>query len=131
MMPIDHEPIFKTCPMCKKEWKSREIFLDDQELIFIGYQANLGLPEEGLFYFTHEIEECGSTMAIKVEYFLTLYTGERYTEDKKHADDCRGYCLNREELRRCDARCRYAYVREISHVIMDRMTRDFSSITGE
>ena len=120
-MYIDQMPIFKTCPMCERKWENRESFLDDPELEFIGYQADFGLPEDGLFYFTHEAAGCGSTMAVKVEFFLSLYAGKRYTDIKMLSKECPGYCLNRDLLQRCKARCRYAYVREVSQVIKDRM----------
>lgn len=120
-MYIDEAQIFKTCPMCGRNWQTRETFLNDPELEFIGYQANLGLPEEGLFYFTHEAGGCGSTLAIKVEFFLSLYAGKRYTDIKMSSKECSGYCLNRDLLQRCEAHCRYAYVREVSQIIKDRM----------
>lgn len=116
-MLIDEEQIFKSCPMCGRKWQNRQAFLDDPELEFIGYQANLGLPEEGLFYFTHIVAGCGSTMAIKVEFFLSLYTGKRYTDLKMLTKECPGHCLNRDLLQRCETRCRYAYVREVSDII--------------
>ena len=124
-MYTDEEQIFKTCPMCGMKWENRETFLDDSELEFIGYQANFGLPEEGLFYFTHEAAGCGSTMAIQAEFFLSLYAGKRYTDIKMLSKECSRYCLNRDLLQRCEARCRYAYVREVSQIIKDRMQRSF------
>lgn len=116
-MSGDQEQFCKTCPMCEKIWRSRNEFLADPELEFIGYQANLGLPEEGLFYFTHETAACGSTMAIKVASFLSLYAGRRYSDIKMYSKGCRGYCLQRDQLHRCEEHCRYAYVREVAQII--------------
>ena len=111
---------FKICPMCEKHWVSRDTFLDDTSLIFNGYQANFGVVEQGLFYFTHNIEACGSTMVIRAEAFLSLYKGKRYTENKHLSSDCPRYCLKKDQLKRCEAFCQYAFVREISQIILDR-----------
>ncbi|MBU1564101.1 MAG: hypothetical protein KJ630_00565 [Proteobacteria bacterium] len=106
--------------MCEKHWASRDVFLDDPTLIFNGYQANFGVVEEGLFFFTHEADGCGSTMAFVAAAFLSLYTGKRYTESKQSSLECMGYCLDRSALKRCQAHCQYAFVREVTQIIMDR-----------
>ena len=111
---------FKICPMCEKNWASRDVFLNDPTLAFNGYQANFGAVEQGLFYFTHNTDTCGSTMAIKAESFLSLYTGERFTENKQLSEDCPCYCLDRHQLKRCTAYCQYAFVREVTQIILDR-----------
>jgi len=106
--------------MCRKSWISRDAFLVDPALIFNGYQADFGVLEQGLFYFTHETNNCGSTMALKAEAFLSLYTGKRYTESKQLSKECPQYCLERNQLKRCQAQCQYAFVREVTQIIMDR-----------
>ncbi len=112
--------IFKTCPMCSKNWTSRDIFLDDPELRFNGYQANFGIMDQGLFYFTHENSACGSTMILKAEMFLSLYNGTKYDKNKSLSDDCPKLCLDRNKLDRCPSHCEFAFVREVSQIIKDR-----------
>jgi len=112
--------IFKSCPMCKKDWSSRNIFMDDPEVNFNGYQANFGTVEHGLFYFTHENEICGSTMALKAELFLSLFNGEKYLENKQLSEECPEKCLDWKELSRCPIHCEFAFVREVSQIIKDR-----------
>jgi hypothetical protein len=119
-MSARKEQIFKTCPMCEKSWSCRDAFLDDPELIFNGYQANLGIKELGLFYFTHIKPGCGSTMALKVGMFFSLYNGQRFQQNKHLSKECSGLCLDREKLDRCPAHCEFAFVREISQIIKDR-----------
>lgn len=67
-----NKPVFKACPMCQKVWATRNIFLDDPELLFDGYQPDFGILDDGHFYFTHDTEECGSTMTLEVNTFLSL-----------------------------------------------------------
>ena len=122
-MYTERKDIFKACPMCDKKWWSRDAFLDDPDLVFNGYQANFGRIEEGLFYFTHATGRCGSTMALESGHFLSLYSGNRYNEIKMYSKECSGYCLNRHELRRCEAHCAYASMREVSQMIWDLMKR--------
>lgn len=129
-MNSNREQPFKTCPMCEKKWMSRDIFLNDTDLIFNGYQANFGIIEEGLFYFTHETAECGSTMVIKAQAFLSLYSGRRYTGIKSLSKECPRYCLDRNQLQRCEAHCEYAFVREVSQIIRDRWQKTGSIEPG-
>lgn len=114
---------FKTCPMCAKHWASRDAFLDDPTIDFNGYQANFGIMDQGLFYFTHQTDECGSTMVIKAEAFLSLYTGPRYSEDKQLSKECPRFCLDRKQLQRCQAHCRYAFIREVAQIITNRSNK--------
>ncbi len=123
-MNVYRKTFFKICPMCHNVWITRDDFLDDQTLVFIGYQANFNILERGLFYFTHESAECGSTMVIEAQEFLTLYTGSRYAESKQLSKECPGYCLDRDQRQRCPASCHNAFVREVTQIIMDRSHKD-------
>ena len=122
-MSTAKDQIFKTCPMCSKDWGCRETFLDDPELNFNGYQPNFGAIEQGLFYFTHEHAVCGSTMALKAEIFFSLYNGTKYLENKQLSEECSRKCLDQKELDRCQAHCEFAYVREVSQIIKGRSHR--------
>ena len=115
------EQPFKICPMCAKTWICRDTFLDDPDLTYNGYQANFGIIEQGLFYFTHEIEACGSTMALKADMFLSLFQGKRYKENKQLSKECSRQCLDWKKLDRCEAHCEFAFVREVSQIIKDRL----------
>lgn len=112
--------IFKTCPMCGTEWDSLESFLADPHLYFNGYQANFGVVNEGIFFFTHDTKHCGSTMGIKVRTFASLFSGERFMESKKATKSCPLYCLDYNNLERCDAHCENAFAREIAQEIKNR-----------
>ena len=117
----DNNTSFKICPMCDTKWQSMGVFLADSTLSFNGYQANFGLLDEGIFFFTHDTENCGSTMGIKVRTFVSLFSGEKYSGSKALSKDCPRFCLNQSNLKRCDAQCENAFAREISHIIQDKM----------
>ncbi len=117
---MTEEKIFKKCPMCSTEWKTRDEFLDDLSLIIDGYQADFEKLERGLFYFTHIKEGCLSTMALEAKDFLSLYSGEKYTERRTGKEECPGYCLDKEQLNRCDAICECAFNREVIQIIKER-----------
>jgi hypothetical protein len=120
------EQFFKTCPMCAKSWSCQDSFLDDPELKFNGYQADFEYMEQGIFYFTHDIETCGSTMALKAEMFLSLFEGEKYEENRQMSEECPGKCSDRNQLDRCPVSCKFAFVREISQIIKDRTDKVIS-----
>jgi len=112
--------IFKTCPCCQKTWPTQAEFVADEQLQFNGYQADFEKLEYGMFFFTHMIDDCCSTMVIEVNEFLNLFTGTRYQERKTGTEDCPGYCKNKEALDRCEALCECAFVREVCHIIKKR-----------
>ena len=112
--------IFKKCPMCTFEWKTRDEFLDDHSLELNGYQADFDKLELSLFLFTHMKKNCFSTMAIWAKEFQNLYSGTKYKERRTGKEDCPGYCLDKEQLNRCDALCSGAFNREIMQIIKSR-----------
>jgi hypothetical protein len=111
---------FKTCPSCKTVWASQEKFISDAGLKLNGYKADFEKLEYGLFFFTHTVPSCQSTMVIEVSDFLNLYTGPRYTERKTDTEECPGYCKDKEQLSRCEALCECAFVREICNIIREK-----------
>ncbi len=108
---------FKACPCCTTVWQNRGDFLADITLEMNGYAPDFDNLLEGLFFFTHHVAGCFSTMTLKAKTFADLYTGEKYLEDKRGEADCPRYCFIKEELRRCEELCECAYVREILEII--------------
>ncbi len=108
---------FKICNMCGCIWFDREDFLDDENIMFIGYQADFERLEYGLFYFNHTVNRCSSTIAIYTREFLDMYKGEVYAERCTGKENCPGYCMDVNQLQRCDVCCECAMVREVSHII--------------
>ena len=119
---------FKKCPMCRKIWKSRDAFLDDESLLLEGYTADFEIKEKGLFYFTHRTRGCYSTLALEAGDFLDLYTGEKFSGSKMGGDECPRFCLDRHKLDRCPALCEFAFVREIIQIIKGREDRGIKSV---
>jgi hypothetical protein len=105
--------VFKTCPSCKSEWETREEFLSDDCLKLNGYQIDVRSLDHGLLLFTHLRDGCFSTMSIYVREFNSVYSGERYSENKAQSAECPRYCFNEKKLDRCEAKCECAFVREI------------------
>jgi hypothetical protein len=112
--------VFKQCS-CKKVWRTREEFLDDPEVEIIGYQVDLEKLENGFFLFNHHA--CKSTLGVTIFIFKDLYDGPVYTERKTGSEECPTFCLYKENLERCPAKCACAYVREIIQIIRARNAR--------
>ncbi|MCM8760710.1 MAG: hypothetical protein NC938_06060 [Candidatus Omnitrophica bacterium] len=108
--------MFKKCTSCGANWKTRDDFLNDCSLELIGYQANFKSLETGLLLFNHT---CGTTLSLPAGTFKDIYKGPIYTERKTGTEDCPGYCLHEEELRRCPEKCECAWVREMIQVIKE------------
>lgn len=108
--------------MCGFQWDTRDDLLSDESLELNGYQADFEKLEYGLFFFTHYVDGCKSTLAIPASEFLDLNTEKKYTQQKTFSEDCPQYCVDIHELRRCEAQCECAFVRNIITIIKDRKT---------
>jgi hypothetical protein len=108
---------FKKCSCCEIPWFTRDEFLNDGNLKIIGYQANFSRLELGYFLYNHLT--CQSTIAIPAALFKDLYEGPIFSERLTGSEPCPGYCLDKEILEPCVARCECAYVREILQILRD------------
>ncbi len=109
--------VFKTCSCCHKEWLSQNDFLSDSQIKLVGYKADLKKLDYSMFFFNHMAEDCYSTITLEALSFMNLYTGKKYRGRRTGESDCPGYCLDINQLSRCDAVCECAYNREICHLI--------------
>ncbi len=105
---------FKICSCCGFVWKSREDFLNDNNISIIGYQAHFQNLTAGLFLFNHS---CHGTLSLKTGIFTDLYNGPVFQEKVTGSDDCPGYCLYENILDPCPAKCECAFVREIIQIL--------------
>jgi hypothetical protein len=116
--PKAAEP-FKTCPLCNEQWLTREDFLADPHLECRGYQVNLDLLHDGLFFFVHGKPGCGTGLAIDVSEFIGLYNGKTYIERIDRTSECPGHCFDKEDLRPCKKTCACAFIRDLLQVIRE------------
>ncbi len=112
--------IFKKCPMCSTKWESRDEFLEDISLDLNGYQVAYEEVELGLFYFTHKVKGCHTTLALRAETFYDLNSNMPHETLKKGSEDCPGYCHDKDQLDHCEVQCEGAFVREIIQIIKER-----------
>ena len=109
--------VYKKCTCCEYPWFSREEFLGDNKLDFVGYQVNFSNLELGFFLFNHLT--CKSTIAVHAGLFKDLYDGPIFSERQTNTENCSGYCGDRDALGPCDAECECAYVREIMQIVRE------------
>jgi hypothetical protein len=84
---MEERKIFKICPMCSTEWKTRDEFLNDQSLKINGYGVDFERLAWSLFYFTHTKGGCFTTMTLEAKDFLDLYSGKKYDERRTDQED--------------------------------------------
>lgn len=113
MPQIKTHNIFIRCPMCKKVWQDRDVFLQDTSLEISGYQVDFESLEMGLFLFTHKVDGCFSTLSVKAKEFYDLNPGKQYSERRTLKDNCPTYCLFKDNLEECRAQCECAFVRDL------------------
>ena len=115
--------MFKLCNKCKTEWKSREDFLNDPNIVMIGFMANNDNYKRGAYLFNHILsnDSCNSTIGLFVYNFLDMYSGKIYDKLKTGTDECSGHCVNIYELENCTANCRNAVARKIMQEILNKL----------
>jgi hypothetical protein len=109
---------FKKCTKCQEIWATRDDILSSPDIRLIGYQANFDRPRDGLFLFNHISENCGNTIAVRVDKFVDMYDGPIYSESMTGLVECHSYCLEIYNLDKCRAKCRMEYIREIMLLIL-------------
>jgi hypothetical protein len=105
---------FKICTTCGVTWPSRDDFLSDSNVVFIGYQVHFADLAAGHFLFNHN---CGTTLAVLVAALEDLYDGLVFETRITGTDQCPGYCLRENELEPCPKKCECAFVREIIQIL--------------
>ena len=55
--------------------------------------------------------------AILARDFIDLYQGPFYKKHATGSKECRGICLDKQDLRTCPVHCECAYVREVVSII--------------
>jgi len=112
---------FKVCPNCNVTWETMDDFLSDPTLEAAGYQVNFADLKGGLFYFTHYVENCRTTMAIEVAQFASLsdrpLLANRLTQKP---EGCSGLCVRKGDSAPCPLACECVWVREVMQVIKER-----------
>lgn len=109
---------FKTCSTCHCIWAKREDFIKNPGIKLIGYQPYFEEPDKGLFLFNHIEPSCGTTLALQVDLFADLYSGQVYKELKRGLGECGGNCLTINDLTPCSAQCSMAHIRQIMQTIL-------------
>ena len=103
--------LFKKCTCCGHPWFSRDEFLEDCQLVLIGYQVNFRELELGYFLLNHLT--CQSTIAVPAGAFRDLYDGPVFSERLAESETCPGHCVHADNLESCPNFCECAYVRQI------------------
>ena len=106
--------MFKKCTSCGHTWENRDAFLADPDIKIIGYEASFDNIKDGLFLFNHV---CKTTLAMDVKGFDDLYTGPVYDMSLAGTEECSDLCHDMTKLDACDAKCKFAYVRDIIQII--------------
>ena len=111
---------FKFCKKCKTGWKTRELFLNDPNVVLIGFMANNDDYEKGIYLFNHVLpdDSCNTTLGLFVKGFMDMYDGDIYTDLKMGTDKCSGHCAKVDLIEECNVPCRNAVARKIMHKII-------------
>ena len=111
---------FKTCPLCHQSWGSLEDFLRDPEVIIEGYQASFVDPLMGLFLFTHNTNNCGTTISLRVHYLQYLVSRTDKLAVLRDTDACSTYCMDPYNLEPCPAPCAMSWIRVVLQMLRTR-----------
>lgn len=114
---IETDTPFRTCSKCGFKWKSRQQFVDDNEIAIIGYQGNFIDMAAGLFYFNHS---CKGTFTIRANVFEDLYDGSIFEKSIGGSGSHSDFCLRHKDSRACPVKCECAYVEEITRIFTEK-----------
>ncbi len=106
--------MFKICKNCGQKWPDRRSFLNDTNIVLIGYQAHFEELTLGLLLFNHS---CKTTLSLNAGLFTDLYKGTIFKQRVTGSGDCSWACLEEVNLSACSAKCECAYIRETIQII--------------
>ena len=112
---------FKKCSCCNHAWGSLIDLVRDDQVDVIGYQASFNDRYEALFFFSHNVEECGTTIALPATLFTPLYDGPEYTLNKAFTKECSGLCQTFFDFSECSNECSMRWVRDIIQMLKTRV----------
>jgi len=106
---------FKICPKCAHKWNTRDDLLEDLSICLVGFQYSFKEAEAGYYLFNHNTggKQCGTTLAVEAEAFLSLHKGTMFTDIKFESPMCEEHCTRVEDLSQCSVECKNAVAREI------------------
>jgi hypothetical protein len=108
---------FKACSNCDMVWPTMEDFLGDSNLKLAGYQVHFDDLEGGLILFSHNREDCYTTLAIQVKQFIPLTDRPILNVRTKQPEGCGSLCMREGAFGPCPIKCECSWVREILHKI--------------
>lgn len=100
-----------TCSRCNAEWEDIVKIILDPMLQVEGYQASFVEPKDGLILITHQVDGCGTTLALVVEDLKCLDNCDEIFNRNTGLEGCEGLCLMENRLEDCTAPCDMAWVR--------------------
>ena len=109
----------KQCPTCGKVF-SLEDLLSDPELVPVGMTSDEEDIPESLYYFTHNIPDCGTTFTIPAREFRPVISERVPEESLRGHIDCPGLCTRISEFRACKNNCHWAPYRRLLIDMVER-----------
>ena len=111
---------YKRCACCGNEWNSVADLVRDEQVELIGYQPAFSDSYEGLFFFAHSAEACGTTIALPVSSFAGLHDGSAHPAQLAGTEKCEGLCRSFYEFGACGQDCEMHWVRDIITMLISR-----------
>ena len=112
---MSKDETFKTCSSCGSVWSSMAALMEDESVVYAGYQVSFVEFELGYFLFNHS---CGTTFTVAAAAFQSMSASPLLAEERLLGTTCcPGYCLNKMSLEPCPSRCECAFVREIIQIL--------------
>ena len=114
------KPLFYRCQLCEHEWKTLDEFLDDADVVLEGVHAKPIEPNEGIMYFTHSANGCGTTFGKRTGEFRELIGRTPFTVDLSETKYCPGQCSRPKDFSNCGKPCSSLWVRQVIVAICTR-----------
>ena len=126
--------VLKKCSICESCWKNLDDLLQDDSLVFNGYQPFFTRPDKGCFLFTHEKEDCGTTLSIEIWKFKELLGQETNFFPFKPGEnpDCELRCIEETDLMPCAATsCNGNVIRQLMQIVKKHIPAPADGLSGD
>lgn len=100
------EPI-KTCPGCGRKFTLEEL-MSDPTVRPEGLTFEDEDPAHNMFFFTHVVDECGTTFVVQVETFLGIIEEPIPDQIITGSEVCENHCTHIDDWVVCSQHCYHA-----------------------
>jgi hypothetical protein len=103
------DTLFRHCPGCGRALRLRDLLESPEfEAVGMSFEGGKFSAEFNSYYFNHKTADCGTTLCVPVDLFVTLIPETIPEQVLSGTEACEKHCVRVDDLSACQQDCHYA-----------------------